>query len=91
MVDKKVKAPEQKKALKRCFEGEVVTVGKNKTIQVSVTSIKVHAKYRKQYSTRKKYAVHDEKNEAKPGEKVMFEECRPISKTKRWRLIKIIK
>ena len=38
----------------------------------------------------KKYYVHDEKNEARLGDTVKIEECRPISKTKRWRLLEIV-
>lgn len=87
--DKKVESSEPQ--LHRQFEGEVVGIPKDKTIHVKVKTIKTHPKYRKQYLTFKKYAVHDEKLEAKTGETVIFAECRPISKTKRWRLIRIIK
>ena len=86
-TDKKVEKKE-KKAIRRQFEGEVVSVVENKTIHVLVKSIKMHPKYKKQYVTSKKYAVHDEKNEARVADKVVFEECRPISKTKKWRLVK---
>jgi len=79
-----------KKALHRQFNGVVVSVVENKTIHVLVKSIKIHPKYKKQYMTSKKYAVHDENNIAKLEDKVVFEECRPLSKTKKWRLIKIV-
>jgi small subunit ribosomal protein S17 len=69
----------------------VVSATENKTIHVSVDSIKMNSKYQKQYTTSKKYAVHDEKNEAKVGDAVLFEECRPLSKTKKWRLVSILK
>ena len=75
----------------RQFDGVVVSSTENKTIHVAVNSIKMNTKYQKQYTTRKKYAVHDEKNEAKVGDAVLFEECRPLSKTKKWRLIKVMK
>lgn len=74
----------------RQLKGKVVSVAENKTIHVLVDSIKMHPKYKKQYTVSKKYAVHDEKNEVSSGDKVLFEECRPLSKTKRWRLIKVI-
>jgi small subunit ribosomal protein S17 len=74
---------------KRQFTGEVVSVNENKTIHVLVQTTKLHPKYQKQYTTGKKYAVHDEKNEAALGNTVVFEECRPLSKTKRWRLVSI--
>jgi len=86
--DKKIAPKQERKAIRRQFEGEVVSVGEDKTIHVLVKSIKMHPKYKKQYTTSKKYAVHDEKNEAKLGDKIVFEECRPLSKIKRWRLIK---
>lgn len=70
----------------RHFSGKVVSAPGQKTIQVLVETRKENAKYRKQYTTSQKYAVHDEKNIAKVGETVTFEECRPLSRTKRWRL-----
>ncbi len=77
-------------AVKRQFQGEVTNAKEQKTIHVSVKTIKMDAKYRKQYSTSKKYAVHDEKGMAKVGDVVVFEECRPLSKTKRWRVVNIV-
>lgn len=78
-------------AIRRTFEGAVVGTREEKTIHVLVRTTKMDSKYRKQYKTAKKYAVHDEKNEAAVGDHVIFEECRPLSKTKRWRLVKITK
>lgn len=72
----------------RRFNGEVVGVI-NKTIQVKVKNVKTHKKYNKQFYTFRKFAVHDEKNVAKLGDLVIFEECRPISKTKKWKLVKV--
>jgi len=80
-----------KKIQHRRFDGVVVSVKENKTIHVEVKSIKTHPKYKKQYTTNKKYAVHDEKGRAQLGNKVVFEECRPISKTKRWTLVNVVK
>ncbi|MDD5341617.1 MAG: 30S ribosomal protein S17 [Patescibacteria group bacterium] len=76
---------------KRRFEGTVVGNKMSKTISVLVTSVKIHPKYKKQFKTSKKYKVADDKAEAKIGDKVIFEECRPLSKDKRWRLIKVVK
>ena len=73
------------------FKGRVVSETENKTIHVLVVSIKMHPKYKKQYTTNKKYAVHDEKNEAHVGDLVSFIECRPLSKTKKWRSVSILK
>ena len=82
---------EEKKTIKRIFEGEVVKKAQDKTVSVLVKTRKMHPKYRKQYVESKKYAVHDEKNIAKEGDVISFQECRPYSKTKRWRLIKVVK
>lgn len=77
--------------IRRRFTGEVVSTAEDKTIHVRVKEAKMHPKYRKQYSETKKFAVHDEKNEAKVGDTVIFQECRPFSKTKRWRVVEIVK
>ncbi len=89
-------APAKKEATKavvhhRRFIGTVVKVSAAKTIAVEVTRIITDPKYRKQYKSTAKYLVHDEKNTAKVGDTVNFEECRPLSKTKRWRLVSVTK
>ncbi|MBU0546048.1 30S ribosomal protein S17 [Patescibacteria group bacterium] len=83
----------ENKAIKinREFAGEVVSTAMNKTIVVQVDRMKMHDKYHKQYRTSKKYHVHDEGGLAKVGDSVKFVECRPLSKTKKWRLVEIIK
>tara|TARA_Y100001970_G_C14112315_1_gene791571 strand:- start:391 stop:672 length:282 start_codon:yes stop_codon:yes gene_type:complete len=75
---------------KRQFTGIVESVSENKTIRVRVKTQKMHKKYKKQYTESSKYAVHDEKEQAVVGNTVLFQECRPLSKTKRWRLISVI-
>lgn len=85
------KTEDKKVAIHFHLEGEVMGVKEDKTIHVLVKTTKLHKKYKKQYVTSRKYAVHDEKNEAITGDIVSFQECRPISKTKKWRLIKILK
>ncbi|PIR77131.1 MAG: 30S ribosomal protein S17 [Candidatus Magasanikbacteria bacterium CG10_big_fil_rev_8_21_14_0_10_38_6] len=77
--------------VQRKFQGIVVSTAENKTVHVQVETIKMHPKYSKQYKTHKKYAVHDETNQAALGDVVEMQECRPLSKTKRWRLIRIVK
>jgi len=62
-----------------------------KTITVSVETVKQHPLYKKTIKTSKKYKVHDENNEAKTGDIVRIIETRPLSKDKRWRLIEIIR
>lgn len=76
---------------RRQFTGTVARVSAAKTIAVTVIQIVTNAKYRKQYTRTAKYLVHDENNTAKAGDKVVFVECRPISKQKRWRLVEIVK
>lgn len=62
----------------------------DKTIQVTVTSRLTHPLYGKQYTRSRKFAVHDEKNEAKLGDQVEIEEVRPISRTKSFKLTRVI-
>jgi len=77
--------------IKRKFQGKVVSDKMNKTIIVKVERVKVHPKYKKRYKVHKKFKVHDENNEAKVGQEVFFEETKPLSGSKRWKLTKIIK
>lgn len=77
----------KKEIIKRKFSGVVVGDKMSKTRVVSVESVKVHPIYKKRYKVNKKYKVHDEKNLYKVGDKVEFQECRPLSKDKRWRMI----
>ncbi|MBT7553377.1 30S ribosomal protein S17 [bacterium] len=81
----------ENKVIKRKLEGEVTSDKMDKTVSVSVTSVKTHSKYKKQYKSSKKYKAHDENNEYKVGDKVTIQECRPISRDKRWRVIKKVK
>jgi len=61
-----------------------------KSIVVKETKKTKHPKYGKFVLKTKKYVVHDEKEESKPGDKVKIMETRPLSKTKRWRLVDIL-
>lgn len=76
-----------KVAIKKKFDGVVVSDKQDKTVVVKVDSVKIHPKYKKRYTTSKKYKVHDEENKFKTDDKVSFVECRPLSKDKRWRVI----
>jgi len=71
----------------RKFQGVVISDRMDKTIVVKVENLKMHEVYKKQYKQSKNFKVHDEKNEYKIGDVVVFEECRPLSKDKRWRVI----
>jgi small subunit ribosomal protein S17 len=59
----------------------------DKTVVVKVDKVKIHPKYKKRYTTSKKYKVHDEKEFYKEGDKVVFVGCRPMSKDKKWRVL----
>lgn len=76
------------KKLKRVFQGAVILDKMDKTIVVEVERTKRHPLYKKTMRVSKRFKVHDEKNEYKIGDKIVFAECRPISKDKRWRVIK---
>jgi len=75
---------------KKQITGTVVSNKMQKTVVVKVERIKEHPRYKKRYKVHKKYKAHDEKGEYKVGDKVVIEECRPMSKEKRWRVIKKI-
>ncbi len=70
--------------------GEVLSNKMAKTIVVQVERRFPHPKFRKVVTEYKKFYAHDEKGEAKPGDKVRIEETRPLSKTKRWRLVEVV-
>ena len=75
---------------KRQLIGKVISNKMQKTVVVEIEEMKQHPKYKKRYKVHKKYKVHDEKEEYNVGDKIIIEECRPISKDKRWRVIKKI-
>ena len=70
----------------KTLTGIVTSDVRDKTITVTVTSRETHPLYGKQYTVSRKYTAHDEKNEAKLGDKVRIVETRPISKTKSFKL-----
>ncbi len=72
------------------LRGVVVSDKMEKTIVVRVDRLVRHPLYKKTYRKSKKFKAHDEKNEAKVGDFVEIEACRPLSKEKHFRLVKII-
>ncbi len=84
------KAQSPARQTSREFIGTVVSSGALKTVVVKIDEMKLHPKYKKHYRVSKKYHVHDAKGEAKKGDSAVFTECRPLSKTKKWRLLKIV-
>ena len=71
-------------------QGIVVSDKMDKTITVRVESARRHPTYEKVIRTSKMYHAHDERNEAGAGDTVRLTECRPMSKTKHWRLTEIL-
>ena len=76
--------------LRKTRVGRVVSDKMDKTAVVAIEEHVKHAKYGKVIKRTVKIHVHDEKNECGVGDKVMVMETRPLSKTKRWRLVEII-
>ena len=70
--------------------GTVISLAGDKTITVQIEYRKHHPKYGKMMTIHKKLHCHDEKNEAGVGDTVRVMETRPLSKTKRWRLVEIV-
>ena len=70
--------------------GEVISNKMAKTIIVRVQRRFQHPRYKKVVTSYKKLYAHDEKSEATVGDRVRIEETRPLSKTKRWRLIEVV-
>jgi len=74
--------------MKKRLIGQIISNKMPKTVVVKVERIKEHPRYKRRYKTHKSYKAHSEKEEYKIGEKVVIEECRPISKEKRWKVVK---
>src|SRR5216684_9264712 len=70
--------------------GEVISNKMAKTIIVRVERRFPHPRYKKVITGYKKFYAHDEKSEAKVGDRVRIQETRPLSKTKRWRLVEVV-
>ena len=70
--------------------GEVISNKMAKTITVRVERRFAHPRFKKVVTGYKKFYAHDEKSEAKVGDRVRIEETRPLSKTKRWRLVEVV-
>ena len=80
MQDKKTKT----------LTGVVISRSTAKTVRVAIDHKVQHAKYGKVMKRRTKLSVHDPKNESGLGDSVEIVQCRPISKTKSWRLVKVV-
>ena len=80
----------EKQKSQRTLTGRVVSDKMDKTITVLIERRVTHPLYGKIVTRSKKYHAHDEKNECHEGDLVTIEECRPISKTKAWRVAKLL-
>lgn len=72
---------------KKRLTGKVVSDSMDKTVVVEVERTKKHPKYIKRYAVHKKYHAHDENEEFGVGDEVTIEECRPLSKKKKFRVV----
>ena len=75
----------------RTLQGTVSSQKMNRTITVVVARRTKHPKYGKYINLSTKYHVHDEKEVSKEGDVVLIQECKPISKTKNWMLVDVLK
>lgn len=82
---------ERQRGKRKTFIGEVVSDKMDKTVVVMVTRLVRHPLYEKVIKKRKKFHAHDENNECRVGDIVEIMETRPLSKTKRWRVVRIIR
>lgn len=71
-------------------QGTVVSKSGNKSVKVKILSSKPHHFYKKIIKISSTFMVHDENNVAEVGDQVVFKFCRPLSSTKKWRLIQVI-
>lgn len=83
-------AEQEKGKIVRALTGRVVSDKMDKTVTVLVERRVKHPLYGKVIRLSKKYHAHDENNECHEGDLVVIEECRPISKTKAWRVTKLV-
>lgn len=90
MATKETGAAQAARDLRVTRVGVVTSDVRNKTIKVELSYAQRHAKYGKIIRRRTVLHAHDEKNEARKGDTVEVMECRPVSKTKCWRLVRVI-
>ena len=69
---------------RKSLVGKVVSDKMDKTVVVMVKAKVLHPMYKKYVTRRKKFYVHDPENDTRTGDEVLIEECRPLSKSKRW-------
>lgn len=82
--------PSESTARRKVRQGVVVSDAREKTITVRVDAARPHPTYKKTVRRSTKLHAHDEGNEAGVGDLVRVVECRPLSRSKRWRLVEIV-
>lgn len=83
-------AEQESSKIIRALTGRVVSDKMDKTVTVLVERRVKHPLYGKVIRLSKKYHAHDEANECREGDTVVIEECRPLSKTKAWKVTKLV-
>ncbi|NOX36122.1 MAG: 30S ribosomal protein S17 [Calditrichaeota bacterium] len=78
------------RGIRKTRVGVVVSDKMDKTVVVAVERLVKHPLYKKYIKRTKKFKAHDERNECQVGDKVKIMETRPLSKTKRWRVVEIL-
>jgi small subunit ribosomal protein S17 len=81
----------KKQGMKRQVVGTVVSDKMDKTVTVQVERLVKHSLYKKYIRKRNRFSAHDENNSCREGDEVLITESRPLSKTKKWRVSKIVK
>ena len=83
-------APEHGPGKAKVRQGVVVSDKGEKTITVAIDVVRRHKRYHKIMRSTVKLYAHDERNDAHPGDTVRVQECRPMSRSKRWRLVEVV-
>jgi small subunit ribosomal protein S17 len=86
----RLEKPEHERGRRQERQGKVVSDAMEKTIVVEASVVKAHPKYKKVVRRSVKFHAHDERSEAKVGDLVRIVETRPLSRTKRWRLVEVL-
>ncbi|HUW84641.1 MAG TPA: 30S ribosomal protein S17 [Phycisphaerae bacterium] len=82
--------PKLARRLRKTRVGVVTSDKRDKTIRVRVETLSRHGRYTKYVRSRTNLQVHDERGEAREGDRVEVVECRPYSRTKHWRLARVL-
>ena len=89
-TNREERAPTRSTGRRQTFVGTVVSDKMDKTVTVEVERTVMHRLYHRYLKRRKKFAVHDERNECRVGDRVVIVASRPLSKRKRWRVREIV-